>query len=121
MNIIIDVDKDKLFKNVMGINSKRDFPIEITIESILDDTVQEINKYGIPNFRLGFEGDIVLEKSGTILFICYKTIKCSIPVFEKDNRLVMLDQKTCINSRTLSDLFTTLVSSNIKIEHLNRE
>lgn len=116
MNILIDVDKDKLFKNIVGINSKREFPIEVTIESILDDMVQEIIKYGIPNFRLGFEGDIVLEKSGIILFICYGTMKCSIPVFEKDNGLVMSDQKTSINSRTLSNLFTTLVLSNIKIE-----
>ena len=121
MNIIIDVDKDKLFKNVVGVNSKRNFPIEITIESILDDTVQEINKYGIPNFRLGFEGNIILEKSGTILFICYRTIKCSIPVFRKENGLVMLDQKTPIDSRILSNLFITLVYSNITIEHLNRE
>lgn len=121
MNIIIDVDRDKLFKNVVGVNSKRECPIEITIESILDDTVQEINKYGIPNFRLGFEGDIVLRKSGTILFICYRTVKCSIPVFKKENDLIMLDQKTRINSRMLSNLFTTLVSSNITIEYLNRE
>lgn len=121
MNITIDVDRDKLFKNMVGINSKREFPIEITIESILDDTVQKIIEYGIPNFHLAFEGDIVLEKSGTILFIYYGILKCSIPVFEKDNGLVMLDRKTSIDSRTLSNLFTILVTSNIKIEHSNRE
>lgn len=118
MNIVIDVDKDKLFKNVVGVDSQRRFPIEITIESILDDTIHELNTYGIPNFRLSFEGDIILKESGTIFFTDYKNIKCNLPVFRKENTLVMLNQKTCITSRVLSELFTTLLSSNIKIENL---
>lgn len=121
MNIVIDVDKDKLFKNISGVDSKKRFPIEITIESILDDTIHELNAYGIPNFRLSFEGDIILNGSGTIFFTDFKNIKCHLPVFRKENSIVMLNQKTCITSRVLSELFTTLLSSGIKIENLNRE
>ena len=45
MNIVIDVNENKLFKNIAGVDSERKFPIEITLESILDDAVQEINRY----------------------------------------------------------------------------
>ena len=118
MNIVINVDKDKLFKSVSEVDSQRRFPIEITIESILDDTIHELNTYGIPNFRLSFEGDIILKESGTIFFTDFKNIKCYLPVFRKENDIVMLNQKTRITSRVLSELFTTLLSSNIKIENL---
>lgn len=121
MKIIIDVNKDKLFKNIAEMDSKRQFPIEILIESILDDTVHELNVYSIPNFRLSFEGDIILKESGTIFFTDFKNIRCSLPVFKKENDITMLNQKTCITSRVLSELFTTLLSSGIKIENLNRE
>ena len=121
MNIVIDVDKDKLFKNVVGVDSQRRFPIEITIEAILDDTIHELNNYSIPNFRLSFEGDIILKESGTIFFTDYKNIKCSLPVFRNESTIVMVNQKTCVTSRVLSELFTTLLSSNIKIENINRE
>lgn len=121
MNIVIDVDKDKLFKNISGVDSQRRFPIEITIESILDDTIHELNIYGVPNFRLSFEGDIILKESGTIFFTDFKNIRCSLPVFKKENNITMLNQKICITSRVLSELFITLLSSDIKIENLNRE
>lgn len=121
MNIVIDVNENKLFKNIAGVDSERKFPIEITLESILDDAVQEINGYKVPSFRLSFEGDIILKESGTIFFTDYKNIKCSLPVFRKENGIVMLNQKSRITSRALSELFITLLSSGIKIENLNRE
>lgn len=121
MNIVIDVNENKLFKNIAGVDSERKFPIEITLESILDDAVQEINRYRVPSFRLSFEGDIILKESGTIFFTDYKNIKCSLPVFRKENDIIILNQKTRVTSRVLSELFITLLSSGIKIENLNRE
>lgn len=121
MNIIIDVDKDKLYKNIVGAKSHRECLMEITIESIVDDTVYEISKHGMPNFRLVYEDDMSAKGRGIIFFICYRNIKCSLPVCIKDNHLMMLDQKTRINSSVLSNLFITLASSNIKIEDLKHK
>lgn len=118
MNIVIDVNKNKLFKNIVGIDSKRQCSIENVIESILDDTVYEINKHDVPNFRLSFEGDILEKERGTIGFTDYKNVKCSLPVFKKENSITMLNQKESIGSRTLSELFITLLYSDIKIENL---
>jgi|GEM_PF-2756988 hypothetical protein len=121
MEIILNVDKNNLYKIINMVDSQRRNPTENTIESILDDTASELVTYGIEHFRLSFKGDIVLSKSGSIYFTDLKNIECSIPVFKDDSKITLVDFKRVVEPEMLSEIFITLLSSNIQIKNLNNE
>lgn len=119
MNITIDVDKHNLHRVIDGADANRNIPLEIEIESILDDTAYDIHKYGVTHFRLGFDGEIILKGSGSVYFTDFENIECSIPVFKKDNKLTLSDTKRVVGLKTLSELLITLLVSNIKIKNID--